>query len=104
MLKRLKRIFTLTYFFSNTVPGPVSDFDDRKVLVSWRADAQYFTVSTVEMRPNPWHKEDSSHPEMIEGRHLRVWNRDLELMSQCEALAGMLLGGIDLGWWCNNGK
>uniref|UniRef100_A0A914XY27 Ribosome control protein 1 domain-containing protein n=1 Tax=Panagrolaimus superbus TaxID=310955 RepID=A0A914XY27_9BILA len=28
-------------------------------------------------------------PEFVEGRHLRVWNRDLELMSQCEALAGM---------------
>lgn len=73
----------------NTVPGPVSSFDDCRVLVSWRGDAQYFTVSTVEKRPNPWHREDSTKPAMLEGRHLRVWNRDLELMSQCEALAGM---------------
>jgi len=73
----------------NTIPGPVSVKDDRKVIVSWRADCQYFTVSTVEERDNPRKTEKPDDPEKIECRHLRVWNRDLELMSQCEEVAGM---------------
>lgn len=73
----------------NIIPGPVSPKDDKRVIISWRSDAQYFTVSTVEERPNPRKNEVPEDPEKIECRHLRVWNRDLELMSQCEELAGM---------------
>ncbi|KAE9553077.1 hypothetical protein FO519_003710 [Halicephalobus sp. NKZ332] len=73
----------------NTIPGPLSSKDDKEAIVSWRADCQYFTVSTVEERSNPRKLEKPDDPEKIECRHLRVWNRDLELMSQCEEVAGM---------------
>uniref|UniRef100_A0A7E4VW73 Elongator complex protein 1 n=1 Tax=Panagrellus redivivus TaxID=6233 RepID=A0A7E4VW73_PANRE len=73
----------------DTVPGGLNPNDDRRVLVSWRGDAQYFTVSTVEERPNPLKAEDPAAPAKVEARHLRVWSRDMELMSQCEPLNGM---------------
>ena len=54
------------------------------MIVSWRADAQFFTVSSI-MQTN----ESSSEEATMESRRLRVWNRELELMSHCDWLSGI---------------
>ncbi|KAH7705739.1 elongator complex protein 1 [Aphelenchoides avenae] len=63
--------------------------DDRRVIVSWQADAQLFTVSDVEMLPAEAERSDGSAPVLVDARQLRVWNRKGELVSHCEVLAGM---------------
>jgi elongator complex protein 1 len=67
----------------NKIPQPLAESDDRRVCVSWRADAQFFTVNTVDEIPA------NNTDDAIEARQLRVWNREGELMSRCEVLAGM---------------
>ncbi|KAI1724817.1 IKI3 family domain-containing protein [Ditylenchus destructor] len=67
----------------NKVPTPVTDDDSRtrEIMISWRADAQFFTVSSVD-------DIQFSDQGIIPCRQLRVWSRDLEFMSLCEFLAG----------------
>uniref|UniRef100_A0A914C5A1 Elongator complex protein 1 n=1 Tax=Acrobeloides nanus TaxID=290746 RepID=A0A914C5A1_9BILA len=65
------------------MPSPLLHNDDRRVIVSWRADAQFFTVSSI-MQTN-----ESSEEATMESRRLRVWNRELELMSHCDWLSGI---------------
>lgn len=66
----------------NKVPVPITDSEDRRTLISWRGDAQFFTVSTVD-------EVAGSLDETVLCRQLRVWNRSLELISKCEFLAGV---------------
>ncbi|KAI1713602.1 IKI3 family domain-containing protein [Ditylenchus destructor] len=67
----------------NKVPTPVTEDDarTRDILISWRADAQFFTVSSVD-------DIQFSNQGIIPCRQLRVWSRDLEFMSLCEFLGG----------------
>lgn len=59
----------------------ISLWDENKILIEWRADAQFFTVSTVD--------EFEFGDNLIKCRQLRVWNRNLELISKCEFLSGI---------------
>lgn len=62
----------------NKIPvGIDENLDNFQTIVAWRADAQFFTVNSVDEFVG------------VNGRQLRVWNRDLELMSKCEVLAGI---------------
>lgn len=73
----------------NKVPVAVAESERIKeeVLVSWRADAQFFTVSSVdEVEAGGADGGDSGNTVLC--RQLRVWNRELELLSKCEFLAG----------------
>lgn len=68
----------------NKTPISVLLHDKRQVLIQWRADAQFFTVSTVDEFPTKVENDQL----LIDYRQLRVWNRNLELVSKCEFLAG----------------
>lgn len=62
----------------NKIPIGIDEhFDDFRTIIAWRGDAQFFTVNSVE------------EFQGVMGRQLRVWNRDLDLMSKCEVLAGI---------------
>ncbi|KAH7707586.1 elongator complex protein 1 [Aphelenchoides avenae] len=73
----------------NKIPVPAPKSDDRRVIVSWRADSKFFTVSHVDKLPAEALRTEGSAPVEVDARQLCVWNREDELMSRCEVLAGM---------------
>ncbi|KAI6241324.1 Elongator complex protein 1 [Aphelenchoides fujianensis] len=57
-------------------------------LVQWRADAQLLATSTVE-RIERKAAGDADGPRKVVGRRIRVWDRELQLLSCCDILAGI---------------
>ena len=52
-------------------------------MISWRADGNFFATSTIdEFKP-------VNSDDVLFCRRLRVWNRNLDLVSKCEFLNGM---------------
>uniref|UniRef100_A0A183CCX6 Elongator complex protein 1 n=1 Tax=Globodera pallida TaxID=36090 RepID=A0A183CCX6_GLOPA len=77
----------------NRMPIPIREaFDDKTVLISWRGDAQFFAVSSVDEVFMPKQMDSPSKNIPLNKtfcRQLRIWNRELDFMSQCEFLAGI---------------
>uniref|UniRef100_A0A0K0ERU5 Elongator complex protein 1 n=1 Tax=Strongyloides stercoralis TaxID=6248 RepID=A0A0K0ERU5_STRER len=66
-------------------PTPIKDYDSiDNVIISWRADTEYFIVSSVE----PTYIQNDENKIEIMSRVTRVWNSEGKYMSQFENLAG----------------
>ncbi|KAL3090813.1 hypothetical protein niasHS_007188 [Heterodera schachtii] len=75
------------------MPIPIrEEFDDQRVIISWRGDAFFFAVSSVDevIVPKQTDSPSKNGPSnRILCRQLRIWNRELDFMSQCDFLAGL---------------
>jgi hypothetical protein len=72
------------------VPTKLHEFDqpEYNTLVSWRADAQLLATSTVEHVGHEALRDENGDHEVL-GRRIRVWDRNLQLLSCCDVLAGI---------------
>lgn len=72
------------------VPTKLHEWDrsEYNTLVSWRADAQLLATSTVELIGHEALRDENGDHEVL-GRRIRVWDRNLQLLSCCDVLAGI---------------
>lgn len=56
--------------------------------MSWRADAQVLATSTVEKITHAALRDENGDHDVL-GRRIRVWDRNLQLLSCCDILAGI---------------
>ncbi|KAI6178588.1 Elongator complex protein 1 [Aphelenchoides besseyi] len=74
----------------NRVPTQLNEWDeaDYHTLVQWRADGQLLATSTVEKIERRTTGDSDGQREVV-GRRIRVWDRELQLLSCCDILAGI---------------
>ncbi|KAI6203285.1 hypothetical protein M3Y94_00538500 [Aphelenchoides besseyi] len=74
----------------NRVPTQLHEWDESAyhTLVQWRADGQLLATSTVEKIERRATGDSDGQREVV-GRRIRVWDRELQLLSCCDILAGI---------------
>ena len=58
-------------------------WDNHKTLIRWRADGQLLATSTYERNAA------NENSQNVFGRRVRIWDRDLQFLSNCDLLAGI---------------
>ncbi|KAI6182734.1 Serine threonine protein kinase-related and IKI3 domain containing protein [Aphelenchoides bicaudatus] len=72
------------------VPTKLHQWDnvDYNTLVCWRPDAQILVTSTIEEISHEALRDENGEHNVL-GRRVRVWDRNLQLLSCCDVLAGI---------------